>query len=365
MGTVHPYTGDGMVVTELQGISPMALIDKLTFLHPRKSKRRMLIDEVKEVLMRSVGNRGSFPSTPKETDGDAVASEASSRVSEGEDDQEFELVTGTQGESSKAAVAPSKSLDVTPDRRGEEEEEGRGREGVEGEESSSGGDEGDSEYGGSDEEARGKGQKFATPAGAGRREGEGSKGPPPSPVDAGAAKKRKGMSGEAVVPPSPGQATPADVPPPMSKPPLVKPKQLAFSPARPPVRASPSRSPIVKTPAVGTPLPAAKPQGMGTPLAKPPLVPRRVPHPTVDSSEEEEGEAGGVEEDGVCEPTAVLGFTSTVGAKGLQLVCASPSTPLPHLPSEVPVPTGAASATALLPDHAAMPQLLLRVLQVQ
>lgn len=60
-GTVHPYTGDGMVVTELQGISPMALIDKLSFLHPRRSKRRQLIEEVKEVLMRSVAKRGAAP----------------------------------------------------------------------------------------------------------------------------------------------------------------------------------------------------------------------------------------------------------------------------------------------------------------
>lgn len=64
-GTVHPYTGDGMVVTELQvrythacvmpafthgthsqGISPIALVEKMSFLHPRRSKRRVLIDEV-------------------------------------------------------------------------------------------------------------------------------------------------------------------------------------------------------------------------------------------------------------------------------------------------------------------------------
>ena len=46
-----------MVVTELQGISPMALIDKLSFLHARRSKRRALVDEVKAVLMAAVAAR--------------------------------------------------------------------------------------------------------------------------------------------------------------------------------------------------------------------------------------------------------------------------------------------------------------------
>jgi hypothetical protein len=58
-GTVHPYTGDGMIVSELQGISPYALIGKMQFLNPRrKSKRRILIDEVRAVLDECVASRG-------------------------------------------------------------------------------------------------------------------------------------------------------------------------------------------------------------------------------------------------------------------------------------------------------------------
>ena len=60
VGTVHPYTGDGMIVTELQGISPIALIEKMVFQNPRKtSRRRILIDNVREVLLETIHKMAS------------------------------------------------------------------------------------------------------------------------------------------------------------------------------------------------------------------------------------------------------------------------------------------------------------------
>ena len=35
-GTVHPYTGDCFMVSDLQGISPLELITKMAFISPRR-----------------------------------------------------------------------------------------------------------------------------------------------------------------------------------------------------------------------------------------------------------------------------------------------------------------------------------------
>ena len=52
-GTVHPYTGDGLIVAELQGVSPVEVVDRMLFIHTRRSKRKVKLLQVKEVLMKA------------------------------------------------------------------------------------------------------------------------------------------------------------------------------------------------------------------------------------------------------------------------------------------------------------------------
>jgi hypothetical protein len=49
-----------MIVTELQGISPIALIEKMVFQNPRKtSRRRVIIDQVRDVLLETIHKMAS------------------------------------------------------------------------------------------------------------------------------------------------------------------------------------------------------------------------------------------------------------------------------------------------------------------
>ncbi len=56
-GTVHPYTGDGMVVAELQGASPLELANKMLFHFSRRSKKREALLEIREILLAAETRR--------------------------------------------------------------------------------------------------------------------------------------------------------------------------------------------------------------------------------------------------------------------------------------------------------------------
>lgn len=80
-----------------------------------------------------------------------------------------------------------------------------------------------------------------------------------------------------------------------------------------------------------------------------------------ESEEEEEGETGALD---ACPPTAVIGF-GAVGPAPASILVSATRSQVPSLPTDVPVPPGAAVGTVIVPDSVSVPHLLLRVLQVR
>lgn len=120
--TVHPYTGDGMVVSELQGISPMELADKMLFLHPRRSKRRQQILEVKALLLKADILSTDPPELPPtadlpieaEADDELVGDDSESGSDSDEDTSEVERASSTSRATRASARPKSPAASSSP-----------------------------------------------------------------------------------------------------------------------------------------------------------------------------------------------------------------------------------------------------------
>lgn len=117
-GTVHPYTGDGLVVAELQGVSPAELIDKL-LMHlisaSRRSKKKMAALRIKEILLKCMDalDRGSSTTAAANGDAAAPATPTGGRGSaDAEASPDSELPAATPAQDDSAAATRSSVLGV-------------------------------------------------------------------------------------------------------------------------------------------------------------------------------------------------------------------------------------------------------------
>jgi len=53
IGTVASYPGDGMMASELQGISPLELSEKLMFVHGRRGKKGKIVAAMRKMLSQA------------------------------------------------------------------------------------------------------------------------------------------------------------------------------------------------------------------------------------------------------------------------------------------------------------------------